>query len=236
MWSLSHPFPKQWESLLYLKQTGWDLQKFSFNFNHNLFPTHTQLLVGYQELLWNVLSHVFNWGLSLWVGLFHCLFPPIFPFFRIFWLLMFSLEATSLNFYKNKEIWWWEKKASFWLSLDHPFVDSWRSDISLSIPSCSVFLQHLTSFKASPLTSIDTDGREGERSCREGKSFWYQALISLVFIVKSLTISLTLNFFQVPYIQQRTGLFCFVSQIWLLILPEFFFFFSCGKRFLNISK
>ena len=66
------------------------------------FLTHTQILVGYQELLWNVLSHAFNWGLSLWVGLIHCLFPPIFPFFRIFWLLMFSLEATSLNFYKNK--------------------------------------------------------------------------------------------------------------------------------------
>lgn len=123
-----------------------------------------------------------------------------------------------------------EEKASFWLPLDHPFVDSWRSDISLSIPSCWVFLQHLTSFKASPLTSIDTDGREGERSCREGKSFWYQALISLVFIVKSLTISLTLNFFQVLYIQQRTGLFCFVSQIWLLILPEFFFFFFLWEK------
>lgn len=124
-----------------------------------------------------------------------------------------------------------EEKASFWLSLDHPFVDSWRSDISLSIPSCWVFLQHLTSFKASPLTSIDTDGREGERSCREGKSFWYQALISLVFIVKSLTISLTLNFFQVLYIQQRAGLFCFVSRVWLLILLEFFFSPPVGKEF-----
>ena len=125
MWSLSHPFPKQWESLLYLKQTGWDLQKFFFNFNHNLFLTHTQLLVGYQELLWNVLSHTFNWGLSLWVGLIHCLFPPIFPFFRIFWLLMFSLEAMSLNFYKNKEIWWWEKKRrlhSGYLLVTHSWI------------------------------------------------------------------------------------------------------------------
>lgn len=154
-----------------LNQTGWDLQKFFFSFNHNFSHTPRSWL-GTKSCSWNVLSHAFNWGLSLWVGLFCCLFPPVLPFFRIFWFLMFSLEAMSLNFYKNKEIWWWEEeKASFWLSLDHPSVDSWRSDISLSIPSCWVFLQHLTSFKASPLISIDTDGREEERSCREGKSF-----------------------------------------------------------------
>lgn len=89
------------------------------------FLTHTQILVGYQELLWNVLSHAFNWGLSLWVGLICCLFPPLLPFFRIFWFLMFSLEAMSLNFYKNKEIWWWEEKRrlhSGYLLITHPWI------------------------------------------------------------------------------------------------------------------
>ena len=147
----------------------------SISFTH----THTHTTKACFVMFFPMLPiKVFHYGSDS----FSVFFLLFFPFFKI-WFLMFGLEVMNLNFHKNKDIWWWEKKRRRYpgyLLITHQRIRGGLKSAWVFQAVSRVFLQHLTSSKASPFNRYRHRWGwwSGGILCREGKSFWHQTLNS----------------------------------------------------------